>query len=117
MSDLDIVMHWEQILVDPEALPKQTPGGIEIPDTVELEIDNMRTGIVVKVGPGLRSPDGEWLGCATSVGSRVVYHKRVGEPVIINDGAYRLMGDRDIRMTIGPDVVLSKIMARVPAKS
>jgi chaperonin GroES len=115
VSDLDVKMQGDKILVLPDPVPETTSGGVIIPDTVEHAIDNMRSGIVIAVGPGMRTLEGDFMGCGTKEDDRVVFHKRVGEPMIINKNAYRCMSDRDVFMVVGPGVTLHKVMVRVPA--
>lgn len=107
-------MLWDRILVKPDPLPTQTSGGLHIPDTVEVEIDNLRTGKLVRKGPGLLNQDGVWKNdLPLTEGDRVVFNKRAGEPVVLNGEPFKVMGARDVLMVLDPSIELSKISARV----
>lgn len=69
-------MNGDRILVrpDPDPVEKVSRGGIIIPKTVEPS--NMRTGRVVKIGPGMPMFNGDrWPMPDCNIGDHVVYFR------------------------------------------
>lgn len=61
---------FNRVLIKPDPAPKQTQGGIQLPDSAE-QIRN--TGEVVQVGPGKYTEAGERIPVDVEVGDRVQF--------------------------------------------
>lgn len=74
------------LLVEKAESPKQTAGGLFMPDTVE---DKVVTGTVVAVGSGRVTSDGKVVPLEVSMGDKVVFNKNYA--VELKDGDKTLL--------------------------
>ncbi len=121
MSDVQLQLLHDRILVKPEPLVKTTPGGLELPESAaDISQSPFRVGTVCSVGPGMilentiQNPGiGEVSYLRTlievNVGDRVVHHMRAGDTLFVNGEKFLLMGNRDVTAVIGPDVTISQL--------
>lgn len=109
----------DRVIIEREPDPKQTSGGLHLPDNIEMETEmsNLRPGRVVAVGPGRWDPQGLKLCPMTlKVGDRVLFHKHAGERVFVWGRVFQLMGDGDCGLTIQNDTPIELVYAQMVTK-
>lgn len=53
-------------------------------------------GVVVAVGPGIRTDHGDWIKLCLNVGDRVLFGEYSGQPVKFEDKTYLAMREKDV---------------------
>lgn len=83
----------DKIIVKQLEEKEQKKGSIIIPDTAK---EKPQEGEVVAVGPGKMTETGKRLPMDVKVGDRVLFEKRYGGDVKIDDVEYLIMREEDI---------------------
>lgn len=81
------------ILVSKNEAPKQTSGGLYVPETAEEKIV---TGTVVAVGSGRLTPEGKTVALEVSVGDRVVFNRNYAIELKSDNTTYLLLKEDQI---------------------
>lgn len=92
MSNLNIKLLADRILVEPAAAEQKTSGGIIIPDTAK---EKPQKGVVVAVGNGKKDEPME-----LKVGDVVLYGKYSGKEITFEGKEYMIMKQSDIELII-----------------
>jgi len=88
----------DRVVVKRVEEPKQTKGGIIIPDTAK---EKPSEGIVEAVGIGRVSNDGKTIPMEVKVGDKVLFSKYGGHELKIDDEEFIIMGQDDIYAVVG----------------
>jgi chaperonin GroES len=88
----------DRVVVKRVEEPKQTKGGIIIPDTAK---EKPSEGIVEAVGSGRVSNDGKTIPMEVKVGDKVLFSKYGGHELKIDDEEFIIMGQDDIYAVVG----------------
>ena len=83
----------ERVVVKPTEQEQQTKGGIFLPDTAK---EKPQEGLVVAIGPGRLSDDGNRIPMDVEVGDTVVYSKYSGTEYKEGDTEYLVVREDDI---------------------
>ena len=83
MTEAQIRPFGDRVLVRPDAVETVTPRGIVIPDAVLADNPNYYsvTGIVLRLGDGIRDEDGERRPFDVRVGDRVKFNRYAGTQI------------------------------------
>lgn len=109
----------DRVIIWREPIPKKTGSGLLIPDTVEVEMEmsNLRTGIIVAVGDGRWNPMGDVRSPMTlKAGDRVMFHKHAGERIYVFGECFQIMGDGDVGVVVQKDTPIELVYAQIAAK-
>jgi chaperonin GroES len=82
----------DRVLVQPNDLERQTPGGIFIPETTK---ERPQQGVVKAVGPG-RFENGVFIETTVKPGAVVVYGKYTGGEITLGGVKYLVMHETDL---------------------
>ncbi|MBC7288290.1 MAG: co-chaperone GroES [Armatimonadetes bacterium] len=89
-----------RVMVKPVEEEEQTQGKIVLPDTAK---EKPQEGIVVAVGPGKRTEDGELIKPEVSEGDRVIYAKYGGHEVEVDGEKHIILESDQIYAKVVPD--------------
>lgn len=89
----------DRILVRPDPLESQTPGGIYIPDAAK---ERGRGAVVLAVGPGRYLEGGKLVEPCVRPGDRVVMHKHKGFAVELGGEEHLIVSEADIMAIEAP---------------
>jgi chaperonin GroES len=81
------------LLVSRNDAPKQTAGGLYVPETVDEKIV---TGTVVAVGSGRLTTDGTVVPLEVSVGDRVIFNKSYAVEIKEDNNTFLLLREEQI---------------------
>jgi chaperonin GroES len=81
------------ILVTKEETPKQTTGGLYMPDTVE---EKVVSGTVVAVGTGRVTSDGSVLPLEVKKGDKVVFNRHFATDLNVDNQTYYLLKEEQL---------------------
>lgn len=77
----DVEPLEDRVLVEPDTLPECTPSGLLVlARPLERDCIQVRTGVVMAVGPGRTTDHGSVVPMHVAVGDRVIYGKFLGMP-------------------------------------
>lgn len=85
------------VIVSKEESPKQTAGGLYMPDTVE---DRVINGTVVAVGSGRLSQEGTVVPLEVKVGDRIAFNRHSGTELKAGDQTYLLLKEDSVLCVI-----------------
>lgn len=85
------------VVVTKEEGPKQTPGGLYVPTTVE---DKVVTGTVTAVGSGRVSLDGTVIPLEVKVGDRIAFNRNLATEVKVDGETSHLLREDQILCVI-----------------
>lgn len=88
------------VLPDPEATT--TSGGILLPD--KRKAPPAKVGTVVRVGPGLLAADGMAASAGIKTGDKVAYPTFFGHELVLEDGTFRVLSEREVLGHFGSTV-------------
>lgn len=83
----------DRVLIKPIIPENKTTSGLLIPDNSK---DAPTTGLVVNVGPGRTTKDGNIIPMVVSEGNKVMYPVGLGNPVTISDQEYIILNENQI---------------------
>ncbi len=83
----------DRIVVKALEAEEKTSGGILLPDSAK---EKPQRGIVVAVGDGARSGDGERVALTLSVGDEIIYGKYAGNEVQWNGEDYKILRESEV---------------------
>lgn len=93
---VDFRPFHDRVLVRPiKPAEKIAAGGLIVPEAVAHN-EEARRGVVVAVGPGLLTRDGDRVPLMAEPGHVVLYGKFAGDGVVIDGDEYRVIRDSDI---------------------
>jgi chaperonin GroES len=87
----------ERIVVRPEPAPDKSPGGILMPDQAK---EKPNRGLVVAVGSGHLTRDGQRIPLDVKVGDTVLYSSYGGSKVDVDDEEYVVMNEADVLLVL-----------------
>ncbi len=93
MSARRIVPLFDRVLVQRVKAVERTASGIYIPEKAQ---ETLNEGLVVEVGPGAPSKDGNIVACSVKKGDRILLPPFGGNTVKINSEEYLLYRDAEI---------------------
>lgn len=76
----------------------RTPGGIIIPDTVDRE--RPEQGLIIAVGDGRRSEDGQLIPLKVKKGQKVIFAKYGPDEIKVGDKEYLIVSESNILAVI-----------------
>lgn len=101
MQTCDLNPLDDRVVILPDELPKQTTGGILIPDQARKNPDHgFGIGTVMKVGPG-KNVNGTRLPMFLSVGDRVLFGWYGGVDAESGGVTYRMMWESEVFCRLG----------------
>ena len=83
----------DRVVVEPVESEEQKVGGIIIPDTAK---ERPQQGMIVAVGAGRVTDDGNKVALEVNVGDRILYGKYSGSEVKIDTKEFLIMRESDI---------------------
>ena len=83
----------DRVVIKPSPKEEITKSGIVIPDTAK---EKPQDGLVVAVGPGRTTDDGQLIPLAVKVGDLVVYSKYAGTELKLDGVEYIIVRENDI---------------------
>ena len=83
----------DRVLIEVLDSEEKTAGGIIIPDSAK---EKPQEGKVVAVGPGAKTEDGKTVKMDVKVGDKVIFGKRSGTEIKIDNIEYSIMKESDI---------------------
>ena len=98
-SPASVVM--DRILVKPETKPRETEGGIQIPDSAIEEKSKPKRGTVFAVGQGRLTSTGERVPLEVHVGDVVMYAGFSGTEIELDGEKYRVLEEREVLAVVG----------------
>jgi chaperonin GroES len=84
---------YDRVLVERLESDSKTAGGIIIPDTAK---EKPMEGLVVAVGSGIRSENGEIVPLQIKTGDKILFGKWSGSEIKLNGKEYLVMKESDI---------------------
>ena len=90
---MSITPVQDRVLIKPIIPENKTAGGLLIPDNSK---DAPTTGLVVSVGPGRITKDGNIIPMVVSEGNKVMYPTGSGNPVTISDQEHIILNENQI---------------------
>ena len=88
-----IIPLLNRVLIQKIAAPKQSAGGILLPENKEAELD---MGKVIATGPGIRNFDGVLRKCMVEEGQTVLLPSYGGQIININEEKYFIYKDTEL---------------------
>ncbi len=88
----------DNILIEPAEKEQKTVSGIVIPDTAK---EKPQEGVVIAVGPGKFTEQGQMIKPAVKKGDKILYKKWGGNEVKIEGKEYLFVKEEDILAIIG----------------
>ncbi len=83
----------DRVVVEPLEDTEEMRGGLYIPDTAK---EKPQQGIVIAVGPGRISDEGERIAVELNEGDRVLYGKYSGTEVTVDDCELLIVKESDV---------------------
>lgn len=83
----------DRVVVKPIESEEQTKSGIVLPDTAK---EKPQEGVVVAVGSGKISDEGQRIPLEVKEGDKVIYSKYGGTEVKVDDEEYLILSERDV---------------------
>lgn len=88
----------DNIIVQPDAAPEQTSGGIILnPDTAERP----NFGVIVAAGPGRTLANGMFQPIELRIGDRIMFGKFDGKAVPFDGKVYLQLAESDVMAVVG----------------
>ncbi len=84
---------FSNILIKPVEMEEKTAGGIILPDTAK---EKPQLGVIMAVGPGEVTSEGERRKIQVKVGQRVMYKKWGGNEVKVGNEEWTVVEEKDI---------------------
>jgi len=91
---------FDRVLIKRIAAPKQTAGGLYLPESAQG--NDIPQGIVEACGPGLRNNSGEVIPLSLKVGDTVLLPNYGGQDFKVDDDEYTLLRENEIIATLDP---------------
>jgi len=88
----------DRVLVKRMEEAQVTKGGIVIPETAK---EKPIEGVIVAVGPGKMSEQGQRMTLQVKEGDKVLFGKYAGQEIKVDDEEYLMMREEDILAIIG----------------
>ncbi len=98
MAKVNIQPLADRVVVEPAEETEEMRGGLYIPDTAK---EKPQQGVVLAVGPGLRSDDGELIPMSLGEGDKVLYGKYSGTEVNIEGQDLLIVKESDVLAKLG----------------
>ena len=83
----------DRIVVEPQEAEQQTASGLVIPDTAK---EKPQSGVVLAVGPGRTTEQGQLVAPTVAVGDTVLYSKYGGTEVDVDGKTVLVLSSRDV---------------------
>jgi len=90
----------DRVLVKVDEAPKETKGGLIIPEVAREGVVEMVTGTVIEVSDGILNLDGTWRKHDVKKGDRVLVRKFGGTDIRIDGEDYEVFREADIYATV-----------------
>ena len=88
----------DKVVIQPAESKEQTKSGIFIPDTAK---EKHQEGIVIAIGEGKKSSDGNRIRLNVNVGDKVIYSSYSGTKITIENKEYLIVNEDNILAVIG----------------
>lgn len=88
-----IIPLLDRVLVQRVVAPTKTSGGVLLPDKAAVKLNE---GLVVEVGPGVRSKEGSLIPPSVKKGEKVLLPEYGGNAVKVGDQEFYLYRNEDI---------------------
>lgn len=88
----------DYILIESIKVEEKTKGGIFLPDTIEKE--KPEQGLIVAVGPGIKTDDGKLIPVGVTPGQKVLFNKYGPNEIKIDGKEYLIAREEDILAVI-----------------
>jgi len=98
MAKVNIQPLADRVVVQPAEETEEMRGGLYIPDTAK---EKPQQGIVLAVGPGRMSDEGELIPMSLGEGDRVLYGKYSGTEVNIEGQDLLIVKESDVLAKLG----------------
>ena len=99
---MNILPSRGKLLVAPVKKEKQRASGFVMPDTVEVEKDQILKATIISIGNG-RYENGVLIESEFSVGDEILHTKFSGYEVVNKDEIFKLISEVDVIATINED--------------
>jgi chaperonin GroES len=98
MASVKIKPLADRVVVEALEETEEMRGGLYIPDTAK---EKPQQGMVVAVGPGRRSDQGELIEVEISKGDLILYGKYSGTEVTVDGTEYLIIRESDVLAVLG----------------